>query len=69
MCVESWNLAGMFTCLLWLALQVSEEETEAPFVLSVYSLSPDQPGWGPALSRHCTCLSCSWPHTSVSESE
>lgn len=24
---------------------------------------------GPALSRHRTCLSCSWPHTSVSESE
>lgn len=54
--VESWHLVGMFTCLLWLSLQVSEEETEAPFVLSIYSLSPDQHGWGPALSRYCNCL-------------
>lgn len=44
--VESWYLAGMFTCLFWLALQVTEEEIEAPFVLSVYSLSPDQHRWG-----------------------
>lgn len=67
MCVESWDLASIFTCLFWLALQVSEEEGEAAFVVSVYVLL--EPGWGPAFSRQCTCLSCSWPHTSVSESE
>lgn len=36
--VKSWDPVGMFTCLLWLALQVSEQGTEAPFVLSKYSL-------------------------------
>lgn len=45
--VESWDPVGMFTCLLWLALQVSEQGTEAPFVLSKYSLSSDQPRRGP----------------------
>lgn len=41
--VESWDLVDMFTCLLWLALQVSEQRTKAPFVLSKHSLSSDQP--------------------------
>lgn len=41
--VESWDLVNMFTCLLWLALQVGEQGTEAPFVLSKLSLSSDQP--------------------------
>lgn len=40
--MESRDLVGMFTCLLWFALQLSEESTEAPFVLSMCSSSPHQ---------------------------
>jgi hypothetical protein len=56
----------MFTCLLWLVLRGGTRSTVCPFHVF---FEPKSASTGRALPRHCTCLSCSWPHTSVSESE